>query len=569
MFTGQGKLKTAPIPDEIQHLEAIIAQTKSIREKIDALNHLAWKLRISQPSRATELSQEAIALSKTGKYTEQPYYEGISRGLITLAFLDSEAGKLDIAASQCIEALSYIENQRSSETYIDGFFTLSWIFYYLGDVPSALDYSLEALKISQELDLRDREAWALDAVASFYRDPEQSIQMHEKALKIFEDLHDIEGQSRVLNNWACILLDKGDYPAALKKGKKCLQLIQKHSMKKDEIFVSGTIGEILIAMGEYAQAQEVLQEAVPLAELYGPDISHVYLIVALGKTYLAQNDLERAEAYFLEALEAATRLEIRSERMQCHQQLSEVNERKGRFDQALEHYKIFHALKESIAGENSARQIATLKMSHQIETVQRDAEIQRLKNARLQLEINEQRRIQSILENLATRDSLTNLYNRRHFLNLAEYEWKRALRYGHPISVLMLDLDDFKQINDRFGHATGDQALIMVAGLIQGALRRVEIAGRYGGDEFAVILPETPTEKGFIVGKRIHKEITGQEIQTKTGLIKLNVSIGVAGLSNGAREKMRSFEELLHQADKALYNSKGSGKNQVSIYVEP
>jgi diguanylate cyclase (GGDEF)-like protein len=195
-------------------------------------------------------------------------------------------------------------------------------------------------------------------------------------------------------------------------------------------------------------------------------------------------------------------------------------------------------------------------------------EIQRLQNAKLQLEIDEQRRIQSILENLATRDSLTNLYNRRHFLTLAEYEWKRALRYGHPFSVLMLDLDDFKQINDRFGHATGDQALIMAAGLIQGALRKIEIAGRYGGDEFAIILPETPTEKGLIVGKRIHDKVIGQSIKTNKGLINLTVSIGVAGLSDETSDEVKSLEELLHRADLALYQAKGSGKNQVSIYAE-
>ncbi len=557
-----------PIPHDIQHLETIIDQAGSTREKIDALNHLAWKLRISQRTRAAELSQEAITLSKTGEYHKRHYYEGVARGLITLAFVDSEAGKLDVAASHCIEALSYIEHQRSSETYIDGLFTLSWIFYYLGDVPSALDYSLEALKISQELELSDREAWALDAVASFYREPEQSIPMHEKALKMFEDLHDVEGQSRVLNNWACILLDKGDLPAALEKSETCLQLIRTQCTKKDEIFVSGTIGEILIAMGKYVQAQAVLQEALSLAELYGPDISHVYLIVALGQTYLAQNDLEQAESNFLEALEAATHLEIRSEKMHCHQQLSEIYERQGKLDRALEHYKIFHALKESIAGENTARRIATLKMSHQMETVQRDAEIQRLQNAKLQLEIDEQRQIQAILENLATRDPLTNLYNRRHFLALAEQEWKRASRYGHPFSVLMLDLDDFKQINDHYGHATGDQVLIAVAGMIQGSLRKVEIAGRYGGDEFAVILPETPTEKGLIVGRRIHDKVADKSIKTNKGVIHITVSIGIAGLSSGAQNPIKSLEELLHQADQALYHSKGSGKNHVSLYKE-
>lgn len=559
-------METISSSSEIQQLELNISQAGSIQERIEALNSLGWKLRISQSARAADLCQEAIRLSRSDQYAEEPYYQGLARGLITLAFLDSEAGRLDTAASQCLEALSYIEGLRSSEAFIDGLYTLSWIFFYLGDHPSALDHGLVALKLSQELNLRSREAWTLDAVASFYHDPEQSVRMQERALEIFEDMGDVDGQSRVLNNWACILIDKGAYSAALEKGKKCLQLIRKHSMKKDEIFVSGTIGEILIAMGDHSQAQEVLREALSLAETCGPDISRVYLIVALGQTYLAQGELDQAESCFSEALAVATNLEIRSEEMHCHQHLSEVYEKQGKYDKSLVHYKIFHKIKESIAGEEASRQIATLKMSHQMETLQRDAEIHRLQNEKLQQELDEHKRIQSLLENLATRDSLTNLYNRRHFLILAEQEWQRALRYKHPVTVLMLDVDDFKQINDRYGHATGDQALIMVAGLIQGSLRKTEIAGRFGGDEFAVILPETSTENGLIVGKRILDIVIGQSIKTNKGRINLTVSIGVAGLSSGTSDQVKSLEEILHHADQALYHSKDLGKNQVSIY---
>lgn len=555
--------------ENVHQLEERIAQATSVHDKVDALNNLAWRLRISQHERAWTLSKKAFKLSKTGEYAAKPYQQGLAASLTTFAFLNSEVGHLETAISECLEALSLIETHPPSPTRVDAWYTLGWAYYYLSDHPTALGFGLKALDLSRELGFKDKEAWALDAVASFDDDLNQAIQLHKNSYHIFEALGDIEGQFRVLNNWACVLFDQGNYESALEIAHKGLSLIQERDLPREEINFNETIGAILLAMGDYEPAQEYLQNAMTLSEIHGHDITYAYVLTSLGWAHLAMNDFEGAEQLLVHALETATDWSISSEKMRCHQYLSEVYEKQNKTNKALEHYKLFHALKETIAGENSAKQIAMLKMAHQVETAQHDIEIQRLQNAKLRLEINEQKRVQSILENLATRDSLTNLYNRRHFLALAEHEWKRASRYGRPFSVLMLDLDDFKQINDQYGHAMGDQALILVAGIIQAALRQVEIAGRYGGDEFAVILPNTPSENGSIVGRRIRDEITNQYLQTRTGQIKLTVSIGIAGLSNGRWDKIKSLDELLHQADRALYLSKGSGKNQVSLYTEP
>jgi diguanylate cyclase (GGDEF)-like protein len=546
--------------------EKRLAQVFSALDKIDSTNQLAWKLRIYQPERARALSVEAAGLA-TAK-DQSVYTRGLAASLITLAFLESEEGDLESAISDCLKALSLLKDDVTSENLISAWYTLGWSYYYSGDFPAALEYGLKALSKSEEVGSKENEAWALDLAASTFKDPTQSLLMYQKALKMFDELNISEGKVRVLNNMACALSELGDQNAALEYCQKSLELAQEIELKRDPINIIGTMGQIFFAMGKYDQAKSNLQNAKRLAENYGRDIGYIYVLVDLGGVCLAQNEFEEAEEQLFLALSTATKWKLKTEQMRCHGFLSELYEKQGKVDKALAHYKLFHSLKESVAGESSARQIAILKMSHKVETSQRDMEIQRLQNAKLQHEINEQKRIQSILENLATRDSLTNLYNRRHFLTLAEHEWKRALRYGHPFSVLMLDMDDFKLINDRFGHATGDQALIMVAGLIKGSLRKVEIAGRYGGDEFAVILPETPLESGSIVGKRIRDKVTKQPLKTNKGFINLTVSIGVSGLSSGVQDQVKSLEELLHQADVALYRSKDAGKNQVSVYTE-
>ena len=111
-------------------------------------------------------------------------------------------------------------------------------------------------------------------------------------------------------------------------------------------------------------------------------------------------------------------------------------------------------------------------------------------------------------------------------------------------------------------------ALISVAGIIQAALRTIEIAGRYGGDEFAIILPETTAKNGLLVSKRIGNEIIDQVIQTERGPITLTASIGVAGLSDENRHSIQTLDVLLNRADKALYKAKRAGKNQTYLYPD-
>lgn len=563
---GIGNLNTGPVSKNIHHLEARIDQANSVQERIDAINQLAWKLRICQPERAYSLCQDAARLSKPDE--QNVYNQGLAASLVTLAFLDSEEGNLDAAVSHCLEALTFLENGRFSESLIAAWYTLGWTYFYSGDYPAALEFGLKALNMAKEVGVKEIEAWVLDLTASTYKDPTQAIPMYQKALQLFEELDDLEGQVRTLNNWACTLLETGNHLTALEYSQKSLKLAQAGMLKRDEINVYNTVGDIFIAMGDYAQAESYIQKAKLLVENYGRDISYLYILVSLGEVLLAQNELDSAEQELLHALDMATQADMRNEQARCHQLLSYTYERQGKLDKALDYYKTFHSLRESISGESVIKQVAALKMSHQIETAHRDAEIQRLQNEKLQLELDEHKRMHIILENLATRDSLTNLYNRRHFLALAEKEWERALRYKHPISVLMIDLDHFKKINDTYGHAAGDQVLITVAGIIQSALRNTEIAGRYGGDEFAVILPETIGKNGLIVGKRIHDEIDNQSMHAETGTFTLSVSIGVAESLDVNRKKVKTLYELINRADQALYISKKSANNPISLYPE-
>ena len=166
------------------------------------------------------------------------------------------------------------------------------------------------------------------------------------------------------------------------------------------------------------------------------------------------------------------------------------------------------------------------------------------------------------LQKLAAIDSMTGLFNRRHFLALAEGEWGRFQRYHRSLTMLMLDIDHFKQINDRYGHAVGDDALCSVARACHEGKRSPDIVGRIGGEEFAMLLPETDLVQAGVVAERIRSKVAGQIIAHPRGNFRVTVSIGMAP----ATLSMSGIHALMQTADRELYRAKDLGRNRVAQF---
>jgi diguanylate cyclase (GGDEF)-like protein len=169
-------------------------------------------------------------------------------------------------------------------------------------------------------------------------------------------------------------------------------------------------------------------------------------------------------------------------------------------------------------------------------------------------------------EALSVTDDLTKLYNSRYLHQVLRRESKRASRSGRPLSLLFIDLDGFKAVNDTHGHLAGSQALVEAAGVIRGSARETDVVARFGGDEFALILPDTGSEGAAAVGDRVRERIAAHAFLADDGLeIHLTVSVGVATLPDVAA----SAEELIKAADGAMYRVKESGKDSVFIARGP
>jgi diguanylate cyclase (GGDEF)-like protein/PAS domain S-box-containing protein len=209
----------------------------------------------------------------------------------------------------------------------------------------------------------------------------------------------------------------------------------------------------------------------------------------------------------------------------------------------------------AIAGGQQHYKVQTTSLS--------DAQQRTLGNLLIFHDVTEQKQLELQLQSLAITDPLTHCYNRRHFLEVSNLELERARRFQRPLSILMLDLDHFKDVNDTFGHAIGDQVLQEIVLICQHNIRTIDLLARFGGEEFTILLPETDDCAALQAAERIRNIIETTAIVTGHGAVLVTVSIGVAN-RNG--EEPVSLEHLLDRAVQAMYASKSAGRNRVTVW---
>ena len=170
----------------------------------------------------------------------------------------------------------------------------------------------------------------------------------------------------------------------------------------------------------------------------------------------------------------------------------------------------------------------------------------------------------SSIKNIAIYDTLTGLYNRRHFEEKLGADAQKSFHGGTPLSLVMVDLDHFKKVNDTFGHTEGDQVLSKISSLLKSSVRKKDTVARYGGEEFILILPGTGLEESFVIAERIRRLV--ENTLFEVGKAQLNLTLSM-GISNFPSHGVKSKEELIKMADQALYDAKRGGRNKVCIFA--
>ena len=211
----------------------------------------------------------------------------------------------------------------------------------------------------------------------------------------------------------------------------------------------------------------------------------------------------------------------------------------------------------SLAIDNAMLYEETKKAKKELQQAHEDLERQVYVRTAKLVELNKR------LQELSITDGLTGIYNHRHFVHLLEIECNRALRYRRNLSLLMIDIDEFKQVNDGLGHPCGDLVLQHFAKILKGCVRKTDIVARYGGDEFGVLLTETKKSMAMKVSEKIRREVEKHPFTWAEKIFRITVSIGVAAT---LREGVNDWNGLLNAADQALYKAKDGGRNNVMAF---
>ena len=546
-------------------LEESRLSSEEIRQRIDRLNRMAEALIQSDPQGAHELCKQAIEMA--GKENgDQTLLTSQAKSHFLLGRLLADKGDYHQSTIFYLQAQSMFEETGAEAENGRALNAIGLNYSLLGAYPESLQHLLKAGEIFHRLNLPEQEAEAVNNLGLlnlFLENPLKASKLLNAALEIAERLHNRRLQAELLNRLSMAATGLKDYTRAIEYGLRSVETYQRMQNHQGEIEALNSVGDAYLARNDCERALSFFQLVTGAAERFNSPTELGRALRKIGVVAYTLEQYDHAIQSVQQALEVLTKTGDQKEIYKCHNTLAMIHKKMGDYAKALEHFEQFYNIKDSIFNEEADIRLKTLEIVHQLATTRKDAELYRLKNVDLQKEIEDRKKAEIALQAMAVTDPLTGLYNRRHFFTLAGQEAERSVRYSHTLSVIILDLDDFKQVNDTWGHLVGDQVLVATANHIREEIRKVDIAGRFGGDEFVIMLPETEVSQARIVAGRLRERIFRQPTIIEHGRLVVTVSIGVAGARG---ERCKDVEALLDRADQALYHAKQSGRNQVSVF---
>ena len=517
--------------------------SRSELKKIRKFNQQAWELSKQDGPRALDLAKRVQTLLSTCDEA-QPIdeFECLRTQSYCLDMLSQPEEALPVALKANLLA------EQVGDQYLVGSIQglLGRIYWHIDDFPTSMDYYLNALKLVQTEPHPDLEITLINGLGMV----QYGLENYTEALGYFKTclekagIEDLSGRADANNNIAYVLHLLGRDQEALEFGTAALALFNQAGNYVGKLHTLHTFGAIHFALGNVEQAMTFLQEGLALARRNNSQLLELTYILEISRIHQIHGELDLAEEELLLALKAAEKVNSLTNISLTHERLVQIYKEKQDYQTALEHFEAFHTTSKKIFNDRSDRRVKNLEILHQVEITRRQADLYRV---------------------LANTDSLTGLLNRRRFMEIAEIAVQQAKNDHGQLAIVMLDIDHFKNVNDRYGHQAGDGVLSATAASLKRSLRGGDMAGRYGGEEFIVLLVGASSEQCFKIAERIRLAIAGLEIQMDQGTIRVTVSLGLMVVNT---DQDRPVKDLIHCADQALYRAKQQGRNRTVAWPQ-
>ena len=489
------------------------------------------------------------------------------------------------------------------------------ILKFKGDYPEAIEWFKRLSKLAGKIDFKMGESSALGNLGSIHSalgNYDEALDLYSKTVILNEEIHNSDGLVPNYINIGEIHTHLKNYDRALYYYKKALSTVDKDSKSLYlSTFVTSALNSIAstylsqdVPEGVLDSINESIEIGIKINDTAGLASSYAILgeyhqkfkdykkslksysksfdlyesldfskeiaesSLNLGRINLISGNSQKALEYLLKGIEIAKTIGSKATEAKGYEYLSELYEARDDYQECFRYYKIYRELYDETLGKNMADNMARMELAHDIMKNEKEAELIRLKNVELKREIEERKRVETALKEsedkfrqLSIEDPLTGVFNRRYLFESGGKIVKRSLQDKSDICLGMLDIDYFKNINDKFGHQTGDYVLREFARVVSRCIRPNDFLARYGGEEFVVLLLNCGMHKATRIMNRINKTIESNSFIFNDLEIPVTVSGGISLSSEVASSD--TLSELIKLADRRMYMAKDSGRNKI------
>lgn len=512
-----------------------------------------------------------------------------------------EEGDYLKAMQQFKQALAIAEESQRKDLELDCYDQLSYCYFRRYEFDMMLSNATEALSLCNELDNESLKVTALNRIGIAYG----SFGVNEEALKYFLESVDLAETTEhqdlpiIYNNISVIYYHLGNLHGSLPYLEKALALATKNDQKSHQLTCLCNFGQRYTEMGRYTESMQYLREALRLVKEFDQSniiIVNIYenigdcleaqqkytlavksyskalselrmrpndhlkstILYSLSKVYSKQNEHIKALDLLRQGLVSAEACNSLKTKFEIHKAMSDSYKGLGDFESALEHFEDFHNTRELVHDEDAKNRLQGMMVKFDVERVEKEKALAEKEQELAELKYVELAELNEKLEEQSVTDALTQIHNRRYLDQFLADEFLKALKLSRSLSVLMCDVDYFKQVNDNYSHAVGDDVLKVLAGLLKSSIRQDDLVARYGGEEFVIVFPQTQSGQAVKIAEKLRKIVEEYSWQKIAEGLKVTISLGVA---SGTQYK--SYEKLLARADLKLYEAKDAGRNQV------